>query len=204
MEQKFDSVPAQGKWNGMMLIGEAWGQEEARVQQPFVGRAGFQLNRSLQGIGILREEVYIANVINERPTRNDFSVYYEDKRRKIPTERLRGARDSLKLKIRELKPKVVVPLGNEALKAITDCTGIEDWRGSIISSNLGFIVPTIHPSAVVRGGGEGGWYLPAVAHDLRRAKLVAEGKIGPTTPQIEVVGSAERLETWFKFRAKPP
>jgi uracil-DNA glycosylase family 4 len=47
----------------LMFIGEAPGAEEDRQGLPFVGRAGGFLSELLEGIGLKREDVFIANVL---------------------------------------------------------------------------------------------------------------------------------------------
>ena len=54
----------------VMFVGEAPGAEEDRQGLPFVGRAGQLLNQLLEGIGLSREEVFIANVLKSRPPGN--------------------------------------------------------------------------------------------------------------------------------------
>ena len=53
-----------------MFVGEAPGAEEDRQGLPFVGRAGQLLNQLLGGIGLTREDVFIANVLKCRPPGN--------------------------------------------------------------------------------------------------------------------------------------
>ena len=53
-----------------LVIGEAPGAEEDRRGEPFVGRAGQLLNAMLAGIGLPREQVFIANVLKSRPPNN--------------------------------------------------------------------------------------------------------------------------------------
>jgi uracil-DNA glycosylase len=47
----------------LMFVGEAPGAEEDRQGLPFVGRAGNLLTELLEGIGMRREDVFIANVL---------------------------------------------------------------------------------------------------------------------------------------------
>ena len=53
-----------------LIVGEAPGAEEDRQGEPFVGRAGGLLNAMLRGIGLSREQVFIANVLKSRPPNN--------------------------------------------------------------------------------------------------------------------------------------
>ena len=55
----------------LMFIGEAPGADEDRLGEPFVGRAGVLLTDMItKGMGLTREEVYIANVLKSRPPEN--------------------------------------------------------------------------------------------------------------------------------------
>ncbi len=52
------------------FVGEAPGADEDRLGEPFVGRAGQLLNAMLRALSLVREDVYIANVLKCRPPRN--------------------------------------------------------------------------------------------------------------------------------------
>lgn len=55
----------------LMFVGEAPGADEDRTGIPFVGRAGMLLTDMItKGMGLLREDVYIANVVKSRPPDN--------------------------------------------------------------------------------------------------------------------------------------
>lgn len=55
----------------LMFVGEAPGADEDRLGEPFVGRAGQLLTDMItKGMGLAREEVYIANVLKCRPPEN--------------------------------------------------------------------------------------------------------------------------------------
>ena len=54
----------------VMFIGEGPGADEDRLGEPFVGKAGQLMNKAFMGLGIKREEVYIANVVKCRPPQN--------------------------------------------------------------------------------------------------------------------------------------
>ena len=54
----------------IMFIGEGPGADEDIQGEPFVGKAGKLMNMAFQGIGIKREEVYIANIVKCRPPNN--------------------------------------------------------------------------------------------------------------------------------------
>jgi DNA polymerase len=54
----------------VMIIGEAPGRTEDKLQKPFVGRAGKLLDKLLESIYLDRSKVYITNVVNYRPSKN--------------------------------------------------------------------------------------------------------------------------------------
>ena len=54
----------------LMFVGEAPGMHEDQQGLPFVGRAGQLLNKLLEEIGLAREDVFIANVLQSRPPGN--------------------------------------------------------------------------------------------------------------------------------------
>ena len=184
--------------NDIALIGEAWGEEEDAQKRPFVGRAGEQLNKLLGASGIDRSLCYVTNVLHERPAANDFGVYYEDKSRKHPTEYLKIAHKRLISELLEKKVKVAVCLGNEPLFALFGLKGIESWRGSILHASWGEvkIIPTFHPSAVMRIGGASVWYLTAAIKDLKKA-VVELDKPFPILPRIQFLSSSSELSGYF-------
>jgi uracil-DNA glycosylase family 4 len=145
----------------ILLIGEAWGaQEEMESRQygyprPFVGPAGHELDSILKQLGRKREDFYILNIFNEKPPGNDFGTYYEDSTHNKPTQKLKDAWERLNNEIESLNPNVIITLGREPLRALCgmDYYALSNWRGSILSSVRGRkVIPTYHPSLLVRGG----------------------------------------------------
>ncbi|MEX1271346.1 MAG: uracil-DNA glycosylase, partial [Acidimicrobiia bacterium] len=86
----------------VIFVGEAPGAEEDRQGLPFVGRAGQLLNQLLEGIGLSRERVFIANVLKSRPPGN---------RDPQPGE-IEACRPYLFEQVRLIEPRVVCTLGN--------------------------------------------------------------------------------------------
>jgi uracil-DNA glycosylase family 4 len=132
------------------LVGEAPGAEEERLGEPFVGSSGRLLNQMLATAGLSRESCYITNVVKRRPVGNNFGVFYEDKSQRQPTKELLAAQQFLIEELRAVHPNVIVPLGDEALRAVAGRSGITKWRGSILSTPNGKVIPTLHPAYVLR------------------------------------------------------
>jgi DNA polymerase len=129
----------------LIFVGEAPGAEEDRQGLPFVGRAGQLLNQMLEGIGLSREDVFIANVLKSRPPGN---------RDPQPLE-IEACRPYLFEQIRLIEPKVVCTLGNFATKLLSgNPAGITKVRGAPQVHELGgrtvFLMPLFHPAAALR------------------------------------------------------
>lgn len=138
----------------LMFVGEAPGADEDRQGLPFVGRAGQLLNQMLEGIGLSRDDVFIANVLKSRPPGN---------RDPEPAE-IEACRPYLFEQIRLIEPKVLCTLGNFATKLLSgNPTGITRVRGTPQVHELGgravFLLPLFHPAAALR--------TPAVKEQLR-------------------------------------
>ena len=128
----------------VMFIGEAPGKNEDLQGEPFVGAAGRLLDELLADIGIVRSEVYIANVLKCRPPGN----------RDPRPDEIDSCKGYLRSQIRMIKPEVVVTLGNFATKLLLRTeTGITRLRGQRYDWWLGAVlIPTFHPAAALRGG----------------------------------------------------
>jgi len=125
----------------LMFIGEGPGADEDAQGIPFVGKAGQLMNKALEGLGIKREEVYIANIVKCRPPNN----------RDPEDEEAECCLNYLRNQVILVKPKVVVLLGRIALKNILgEEYGITASRGKIIEKKGIIYIPTWHPAALLR------------------------------------------------------
>jgi uracil-DNA glycosylase family 4 len=128
----------------LMFVGEGPGAEEDRQGVPFVGRAGQLLTRLIEGMGLARDDVYIANVVKCRPPGN---------RDPQPVE-IESCRPFLEAQLALVAPRVLVSLGNFATKLLLDTKeGITKLRGREFAFGGAVLIPTLHPAAVLRGGG---------------------------------------------------
>jgi uracil-DNA glycosylase family 4 len=130
---------------GLMFVGEGPGADEDRIGEPFVGRAGKLLTSLIEGIGLTRDDVYIANVVKCRPPGN---------RDPQPLE-IESCRPYLEAQLDLIAPRVVVTLGNFATKLLLDTkVGITKLRGQTFPYREdAVLIPALHPSAVLRNGG---------------------------------------------------
>jgi DNA polymerase len=129
----------------LMFVGEGPGEQEDRDGIPFVGRAGRLLTSLIEGIGLDRDAVYIANVVKCRPPGN---------RDPLPLE-IESCRPYLDAQIGFIDPAVVVTLGNFATRLLLGTKdGITKLRGKEFPfGDHSVLMPTFHPAAVLRNGG---------------------------------------------------
>ena len=126
----------------IMFIGEGPGAEEDKRGIPFVGRAGELLTAAItKGMGLRREDVYIANVVKCRPPQN---------RAPLPDE-VKACTPYLYRQLDLLQPKVIVTLGQPAQLAITNIDrGITKVRGQWQTFRGYKVMPTLHPAYLLR------------------------------------------------------
>jgi uracil-DNA glycosylase len=129
----------------LLFVGEGPGEQEDLTGEPFVGRAGRLLTSLIEGIGLTRSQVYIANVVKCRPPGN---------RDPLPLE-IESCRPYLEAQLAFIEPKVVVTLGNFATKLLLDTKdGITKLRGQeFLFRDDAVLIPALHPSFVLRNGG---------------------------------------------------
>jgi DNA polymerase len=125
----------------LMFVGEAPGADEDAQGAPFVGRAGQLLTKIIEAIGYRREDVFIGNINRCRPPAN---------RAPLPDETA-TCKPFLLREIAVVRPKVIVVLGNTAMKNLLDTReGITKLRG-IFQEYYGIkVMPTFHPAYLLR------------------------------------------------------
>ena len=130
----------------VMFIGEAPGFHEDKQGEPFVGAAGQLLTRMLSEIlDVHREDVYIANVLMCRPPGN----------RDPQEDEIESCTPWLVEKLSLIQPRIVVTLGNFATKFVLQTQqGITRMRGRAYPWHGRTVIPTFHPAAILRGGGD--------------------------------------------------
>ena len=135
-----NAVPGKGNFQSdVIFVGEAPGRNEDKNGEPFVGIAGQRLSLALDNVGVLRESVYITNVVKCRPPNN-----------RVPTISERNTcQDYLQKEISIIKPKIICILGNTAFNSILGGSEITKYRGKIIKKDKQFYFLTIHPAATI-------------------------------------------------------
>jgi len=136
----------------ILFVGEAPGRNEDEQGLPFVGAAGKNLDKLLQGVGLSINDVYIANILKCRPPEN---------RNPLPEE-IKLHTPWLIKQIKEMKPEVVCSLGNYATKfflakgiveEMNAQPGITTLHGKVRQMDfLGLdikLIPLFHPAAII-------------------------------------------------------
>ncbi len=146
-------VIGQGSHNAqIMLIGEAPGANEDRTGVPFCGRAGQVLDLLLASAGIKRDDVYVANILKDRPPQN----------REPAIEEITACTPYLLRQIAAIEPKIIATLGNysahfmlEQFQVAESHLGISQLRGRKFivndpsSKKTYIIIPLYHPAVAV-------------------------------------------------------
>jgi uracil-DNA glycosylase len=175
----------------LMFVGEAPGFHEDKQGIPFVGQAGKLLDKLLGGVGLWRDDVYIANVLKCRPPGN----------RDPQPDEIESCEPHLFRQIELIEPKVIATLGNFATKLLSGRPlGITRVHGQeqalTIAGRSVVLYPLYHPAAAL--------YTPAMLKVLeadfaRLPEILGRGAQPAvvaepdTEPEPEVAAPAEQL-----------
>lgn len=162
----------------MMFIGEAPGKNEAATGRPFVGAAGKILNELLASTGIQREDVYITNIVKDRPPFN---------RDPLPDE-IAVYAPFLDRQIEIIQPEILVSLGRYAMGYILERFGLADelkpisvLHGRVFSARASYgpvsIIPLYHPAVAI--------YNASTKEVLKADMQILRGFVGAAVPGVE-------------------
>ncbi len=130
----------------VMFVGEGPGRDEDLKGEPFVGRAGQLLTDIItKGMGMKREDVYIANVIKCRPPEN----------RNPESDEIESCEPFLVRQIELIKPRVLIGLGKFAVQTLLKSkVPIMKLRGGWHDYHGIRFMPTLHPAYLLRNPGD--------------------------------------------------
>jgi len=135
----------------IMFIGEAPGKNEAATGRPFCGASGRILDGFLNDVGLVRENVYITNIVKDRPT---------DNRDPLPDE-IEAYGPFLDRQIEIIRPKVIATLGRFSMDYVMRKCGLEFeiipisqahgkvYQGKTVFGTDVTIIPLYHPAASI-------------------------------------------------------
>lgn len=141
------------------FVGEAPGSEEERAGRGFVGQSGQLLFKLAAGVGIIRSECYVTNVVKEKPKDNDIGHFITFKMgHAYPTLWYENYEKDLHDELWNTNCNVYVAVGGVALYALTRMSAVSKRRGSILEGVLRTkngtrsikVIPIIHPAAALR------------------------------------------------------
>ena len=133
----------------VVMVGEQPGDKEDLAGRPFVGPAGGLLDRAIEEAGLVRDDVYITNVVKH------FSHVMRGKRRihkKPNAEQIKACTPWLEAELARTGPDVLVLLGATAAQAMLGRSfRVTQQRGTFVESPLApLVTATIHPSSILR------------------------------------------------------
>lgn len=166
-----NAVPGEGVLDPLVLVvGEGPGREEDLQGRPFVGPAGKYLDKWLAAIGLFRESnVFIGNIVKCRPPNN----------RDPKPEESSACAGYLYEQIALIRPKLILTTGRISTRLLTgSTTGITRIHGTFYDFHGIPILPTFHPSAVLRNPE---WRRP-VWEDLKSLREHLTGYEGYSPP----------------------
>ena len=128
--------------NPIMIIGEAPGANEVRLKEPFVGKAGENLNYLISLSGLDRKRDFL--ITNAFP----FRTYEGNKNRTPKAKELKIGAELLKKEIEIVKPRLILLLGNSAIKAFSYvCSEVKNLKKCGVYDVCGLKVGVcFHPS----------------------------------------------------------
>lgn len=152
----------------VMFVGEAPGRNEAATGRPFAGAAGKILDELLATAGIVRADVYITNIVKDRPPMN---------RDPEPAE-IEAYGQFLDRQIDIIRPEVIVTLGRYAMGYVLSKFGrsgevrpISVLHGTVVECEAPFgpirVVPLYHPAVAL--------YNSSMKDKLREDIIVLKG-----------------------------
>lgn len=176
----------------VMLIGEQPGDAEDRQGKPFVGPAGRVLDRALGEAGIATEDSYVTNAVKHFRWRNAPGGGKRRIHQRPDTWQIRACEPWLSAEIERVDPRVIVALGATAGQALFGASfRVGSQRGQAVPWTAGrnqgaeqgsgdhevTVVPTIHPSAVLRASDRDSAY-SGLVHDLAAVSEVLRREAG--------------------------
>lgn len=173
----------------LVIVGQEPGNDEVEAGEPFVGRSGRLLNRTLEEFNINRDlDCHVTNALLCMPTRRLTADEAKDA--------MVACRGRLHAELSIVDSRVVVGLGALALRTLTGQTNIFDWFGSpgygtaldvktertkraipagaLVDFYKWLVVPTLHPAFCLRSPA----HTPVMQTHLLRGWRFAEGKLG--------------------------
>lgn len=134
----------------IMIVGDFPGAEDTIRGLPFQGSAGAELRRMLADAGIPIEECYMTNLFNFRPASGSGEEYFDFKKKKPIGGICDAQKARLLVELDMVQPNIIICLGGLALWSFIGDSAISTWRGSMLTFQNRKLIPTYHPSQIMR------------------------------------------------------
>lgn len=148
------------EWNGILIVGERPNQKDFASGIPFRGGHGLELQKLLAKVGILLKETALVYAYDKIPPQNDIKVLLDMNKTQYKNgeaELWAGkyshpdfveSAKKVRAWIRELKPKMIITLGEGALRAVLEESGVDAFRGSMEYFEGIPVMPTQSPARI--------------------------------------------------------
>lgn len=134
----------------IMFIGEAPGKNEAATGRPFCGASGRILDELLASINVPRSDVYVTNIVKDRPPMN----------RDPSPDEINAYSSYLDRQIEIIQPRVIATLGRFSMAYIMNRFGlslqlesISKMHGKLFEAKTSYgsvkVIPLYHPAVAV-------------------------------------------------------
>jgi uracil-DNA glycosylase family 4 len=191
----------------IVIVGEAPGSYENANLKPFVGPAGGVLEQCLHAASIIRSECYMTNVVKVQPKGNLIDPFFTatGKFTSLGMEWV----ERLYEELNELQPNIIVACGNVAFAATAGYSKVLKLRGYLfepveyLRNCVAKVLPTIHPSAALRGNYI---YRHLIAADLKKAKQesLTHELIRPERQLVYEFNGVDEVLEWLKYFEEAP
>ena len=163
------SVPGLGSSVAdIMMIGEGPGFHENNQGKPFVGPAGIFLDELLSSIYMIREDIFITNILKCRAPKNRDPLVYE----------IQSCNKHLDKQIKVINPALIVTLGRFSTAKFLPRISITDARGKLYTVHGRFVFPIFHPAASLYDTTK----KPRIQQDFNRIPDILQKSIIPVAP----------------------
>lgn len=178
--------------SGILIVGDSPWKDEIRLGKPFAGAAGSYLDRLIRMVGRERQDFTVTNTMCCKPPH----LNWTDK--DVAAAAIAHCSPYLDETIKSLKPKVIIPLGNVALRRVCGVSGIQARQAYVHDTSYGIpAVPTFHPSFIMQSNHK---YFGAAAYAFRRAEEIARvGKFTRLSPKYLIDPTVDLLDAYVRW-----
>lgn len=189
----FSKISGKGT-TGVLIVGEASGEQEAQEARPFIewAQSGSILEKCIRNSGLSREDFFLTNIVRCRPPNNYLQgASYE-------REAIQHCSQYLNNAIRDLQPRAILALGGIPTRELTGFSGgkrsIAHVRGYPLTGPGGItVIPSYHPSFIVRGNTH---LIPILMKDIASARSAAAGRLQPVLNPSELMEVLEGIKAF--------